>query len=650
MRRVIIYQFFDPQGIVDDFVVHTLTALRPHAEHIFVVSNSELDEVNRARLEAVSDRLWVRDNVGFDVWGFKEGLQLLGPEQLATYDELLLTNCTYFGPITSFDPVFAETDSDDTIDFWGLTEHAEVVPHPFLPEDRLPAHIQSHWLAVRARMSGSQAFRDFWDDLPMTSTYLDAVSYYEGRFTQHFLDAGFRSRVLYPQADYPSQHPIMDNPTLMLADGCPIVKRRSLFRDSLYLERRGVIGRDVVAAMASAGYDTDLVLANLARTAQPRALMTNLGLLEILPDVDLGHDRELPLRVLAVAHVYYPEMTDEILDRFETLPPGWDLVITTPEQARREAIQQVLHRRGVTGEVRLVDNRGRDISAFYVGCRDLIEGDEHDVIVKLHSKRSPQDVGGVGDNFKRHLFDNLLNTPGYTANVLRLFQEHRTLGMVFPPVVHIGYPTLGHAWFANKAPAQAEADRLGFHVPFDDSTPVAPFGSMFMARPAALRPLLRGGYTYDDFPEDEHYVDGALTHVLERLVTYGALDAGLHVREVLTTARAAVDYKFLEYKQQAVGAWLAGYAEEQIDQIASMREQVARAQRERRRREESAKRRGTGTPVTPGRGGAPARRPQPAAPVPPGLVGRLKHSIRDRPVLARTLGSAYRATRRGPRA
>ena len=63
--------------------------------------------------------------------------------------------------------------------------------------------------------------------------------------------------------------------------------------------------------------------------------------------------------------------------------------------------------------------------------------------------------------------------------------------MVFPPIYHIGYPTLGHSWFGNEEAAEELAERLGIGVPFDDTTPVSPYGSMFMARPHTLRKLTR---------------------------------------------------------------------------------------------------------------------------------------------------------------
>ena len=69
-------------------------------------------------------------------------------------------------------------------------------------------------------------------------------------------------------------------------------------------------------------------------------------------------------------------------------------------------------------------------------------------------------------------------------------------------------------------------------MPFDDTTPLSAYGSMFIARPETLRALTSAGYTHDDFPDESGYGDGALTHVVERLVSYAVLSTGHHVREV----------------------------------------------------------------------------------------------------------------------
>ena len=109
-RRVIFYLLHDSRGEVDDYILYKLAELRPFAEHIFVVVNGDLTEKGRRRLEGVADTVWVRENVGFDVWGYKTALEEFGDERLAEYDELILMNYTWFGPVRSFAPLFERMD------------------------------------------------------------------------------------------------------------------------------------------------------------------------------------------------------------------------------------------------------------------------------------------------------------------------------------------------------------------------------------------------------------------------------------------------------------------------------------------------------------------------------------------------------------
>jgi rhamnosyltransferase len=407
--------------------------------------------------------------------------------------------------------------------------------------------------------------------MPPITSYLSSVVLHEARFTPHFAGLGYRYLVAFPGDPRASDHPIMDQALQLVRDGCPIVKRRLFFHDPLYNESRALDGRELVDTMARAGYPVEGLYANLARTSVPRSMITNLALLDVLPDTDLEPAAPPSLRVVAVAHIYYPEMTDELVDRLDHLG-AYDLVVTTADEERRASIRETLARRGRDADVRLVtSNRGRDISAFFIDCRDVIEGD-HDLVVKIHSKRSPQDGPVVGEMFKRHLFDNLLSSPGYVANLLRLFERHSSLGMVIPPIYHIAYPTLGLSWFQNKVPAQELADRIGITVPFDTSTPVAAYGSMFIARPHTLRALAAAGLQPEDFPDEGGYKDGAMSHVVERLMAYSVLSSGHHVREVMNPRLAAVNYSYLEYRAVTLGEALGPYPRQAVKRVKRLKQ------------------------------------------------------------------------------
>lgn len=566
MKRAGIFLFYDPEGKVDDYILGCLGSLQQHMDYLLVVSNSPLDETNRKRLESVSSEVMERKNVGYDVGAYRDGLRHLGWDHMGDYDELVLFNYTFFAPIHPWAGLFERTDKWDT-DFWGITEHDEVRPHPFLPKLVMPRHIQSHWIAVRASLSTTKDWRTYWEDMPPIESYNDSIQWHESRFTGYFNALGYRHEVAYNVDDYPSANPVFDNASLLLQDGCPILKRRNLFHNPLHLDRFAIIGADMLEQARAAGYDTDLILSNLARTSKPRDLVTNAGLTWVVPQnaSEETYAAAATQKILAVAHIFYADMAEEILQRLSVLPKGYYLVATTSNEENQAQIRAVMERYGVEGEVRVVaSNRGRDIGAFLVDCNDVLASGKWDIVVKIHSKKSVQDDYNAAQLFKTHLYDNLLNSRAHVANILAEFAAHPALGMVLAPLPHMGYPTMGHAWFTNREPAQAVAKRLGINVPFDKDMPLATYGSMFIARPQALAKLVNAGFKPENFPVEGGYKDGSLAHVLERLMAYAALSEGFYVRPVLAPKWAEVYYGYLEYKLAAVSSFLPPFT---IDQV-----------------------------------------------------------------------------------
>ena len=122
MKRFAIYFFYDQVGIVDDYNIYMLEDLKKNIDHLMVVSNGPLNEEGYKKFTKVSDEIFERDNKGFDVWAYKEGIQKAGWNLLEQYDELILLNFTNFGPIYPFKDMFDEMDTYQ-VDFWGITEH-----------------------------------------------------------------------------------------------------------------------------------------------------------------------------------------------------------------------------------------------------------------------------------------------------------------------------------------------------------------------------------------------------------------------------------------------------------------------------------------------------------------------------------------------
>ncbi len=558
-RRLIIYVAWDRRGSVDDYIPYALEGLRRDAAYIVVVANRVSDE-GRTKLESVADEILAREDRGHDIGAYRNALDHLG-ERIADFDELVLTNDAWFGPIRPYGPVL-ERMAARSVHFWGMTDHAEEEPHPSAGKGVLSYHLQPSWIGVRREMFLSDVWKEYWRDAPAMHGDLDAAVDHQVVFTEHFESYGFTHDVAFPSARYPTARPALLNAELLLADGCPLLAKRVFADSPLLLDRHAVIGREIAALVESYGYPMPLLWQSLARNVEPRVLNTNAGMLEVLPDVDISYEADEPLRIVAILHVFYTDMTDEMLDRVDALPGRYDLVITTPDETRAEQIRKIVERRPREGravDVRVVEsNDGRDQSAFLIGCRDVLLGGDYDLVVKLHSKRTPQDDFNIGRHFKVQQFRNLLNSPGYAANIIALFQREPGLGIVFPPMIHIGYPTMGHAWWANKDGTAQLCQELGIRVPLDDASPLAPYGSMFVARPDALRLLVEHGWSYEQFGGADAYRDGGLAHVLERMPVYAAGELGYHVRTVTTADYMSISHTALEYKTDRLSATLPG--------------------------------------------------------------------------------------------
>lgn len=490
MKRVLFYLFYDEQGQVDDYVTHKLSALRENFETIFVVSNSSLVAESRRKLEAVADVVYVRENIGYDVWGYKEAMEVFGLEKLEQYDELVLMNYTFFGPIFPFTETFDKMDRSPC-DFWGITAHKAMIPNPFTGRDELPLHLNSHWIAVRKKMFMSPEFKQYWRDMPMINSYVDSILQHESRFTQHFSDCGFDFEVTFPAEDYPTDYAAFHSIELMFDNRCPILKRRPFFHDPVFLEQNAMTLKDVMLRVEENGYDSSLIWKNLVRSTQPRTLHTNVDLLEILPDHDTDLTPKKSHRIAVLAHLYYDDMLEETMEYVKNIPYPYDLYITTSNEQKKKNIEKAVAKYNVQKvDVRVTEeNRGRDMGSLFMTLRDVLLSDEYDYLCRIHSKKSPQNGHNMALLFKQHMFDNLLYSPGYVKRVIDLFDKNQTLGMVFPPVVHIAYPTLGHAWFINREPATKLAKELGITTAFDDATPMAPYGTMFWFRPEAIRKI-----------------------------------------------------------------------------------------------------------------------------------------------------------------
>lgn len=532
--RLGIFFFYDTEGKVDTYVERLLEGMLPNLKELVIVVNGLLDEQGRERLDRFANRLIIRENTGLDVWAYKTALDAYGWERLVEFDELVLFNSTIMGPVRPFEEMFTEMAGRD-LDFWGITGfHAVNHVDSSLPGVApISAHIQSHFHVYRRSLVESRSFQSYWEEMPEIRDYHDSVMKHEKPFTARFENLGFRSGLYVDTSDLEelTAHPIIFQAKKLLAERrCPIFKRRSFFHDyeDVLYQAVGNAALDLYEYLRDeTDYDTDLIWENLLRTVELTDLVKNLQLTYVLPTQVVPVEPK-PSRIALVMHVHYMELLPQMLHYAASMPVDSDVIITVGSEEKAALVAKACEDLPQRTIVRKIVNRGRDVSALLVGAADLVL--DYEIVCFIHDKRTVQvQPGTVGEGFALKCFENVAPTPQFVSNVLALFDREPRLGLLAPmPPNHGDYfPISAYAWGPNLDNTKSLLAQLGANVQIhEEKGLVAPLGSVFWFRPAAMKALFEKGWTYEDFPLEPLGGDGTISHAIERSYAYVAQSAG----------------------------------------------------------------------------------------------------------------------------
>lgn len=564
-NRILFYHFYDSAGVVDRYVLHFLKAISPFVSRIVFISNGALSEKSELEVRKFTESLIIRDNSGFDAWGMKEGIESIGSEVLEQYDEILLLNSTFFGPVHDLSDLF-ETMSKKDVDFWGITNHPGYNFDPFgcNPYGYIPPHVQSYWLAIRKRMFSSDAFWMFWKNLPKISDYNQAVGFYETTFTKYFSDLGFEWSTWVKGSDYEAltDNPLIATPVESIRDmKVPIVKWRAFFQDYDYLTT--YTGQHTASCLMDyiqneLDYPIENVWKYLIRTRHMSDLTRNLHLAEILSKTrinDTNHslDKNSNSKVALFMHIFDDSMAKKMAEYASNMPIDSDIWISTTDENKKKNINRVFGSLNRSVTVRVCPNRGRDVSALLASFKDVVMN--YDIICVTHDKKTshlfPETVG---EGFAYMGYENILASEEYVLNILHAFELKPFLGMLYTPSPnHADFATqIGTEWGANYNNCKNLAKELRLLTPMDEEhRPCAPFGSNFWIRTKALKPLYNKDWSYSDFPEEPlRELDGTIMHAIERIYPYCVQDAGFYSSLVMTDEYSSIELGNLEHYAQ----------------------------------------------------------------------------------------------------
>lgn len=220
---------------------------------------------------------------------------------------------------------------------------------------------------------------------------------------------------------------------------------------------------------------------------------------------------QVPPSMLIHIHAFYPDVLEEMLDRFEGPAQQARFLITTTTQKSYEAISRIVEERTFSrARVIQVENKGRDVGPFLDHVID--HADDGDVICHVHTKKSPDVGGSYGEKWRRSLYGTLL-----TQTAINAFED-KNLGLLFPDF------SRSVGWGKNRAFCEGLAKQLGVQLRAHPG-PI-PVGNMFFARIEVVR-LMREATKGTQWPREPVPYDGSVLHAIERMWPLACERAGL---------------------------------------------------------------------------------------------------------------------------
>ena len=550
LKRLGIFCMHDSEGIVDDYIIYLLQEMKKILAHLSIVCNGELTPESQIKLEKITDDILIRENSGLDVEAWRQAIL---QKNLSDYDELILFNDTFFGPLYPLAEVFDEMDRrEPNADFWGLTVHGETLDTiGFSPYGYIPEYIQPYFFVIRQKMLHSQKFLDYWTVEEENPDDERVILRRRFCFTKFFYHNGFDyaifcdTRALEREYDLNIDQDVINAEKLIRDYKLPILRRKVFFTDrkDYVKENYGDIPRHTLNfVQASTNYDVNLIWENLLRTQNITLLKENLGLNYILtnkfsPEVD----KKILENTVIIAHLYYDDLIPQCVKFLCNAPPEISIIVTTSSEQKKLTVEKLFDAAKRKVEVRLIPARGRDVAALLVSCADAFK--KYKYLCFVHDKKSmrPNESMVIGEAFFKILWENNLGGTNFIKNILATFENEPRLGLLVPPRPYNGgYKILFFQekyWSTTCFDKTLElAEELGISKNFfsKDYAPLS-IGSAFWCRTESLKKLTDKNWTVEDFDPEPMPPDGTISHALERIFPFAAQAAGFYTGQVINS-------------------------------------------------------------------------------------------------------------------
>lgn len=579
-KRIAMYVIYDKDGILDNFRKYYLTELRKVCDTIVGVVSGTLTPESREELEELTDDFFVRENKGLLAGSWIDGIDHIGWDKLAEYDELLMLNDSFFGPFYPLSEMMDAAEKSDA-DFYGCMKNFEEKEYTQIAGRKLKhGHFRGsicYFYIIKERLLHSSEFKRYWSAMPDIKQDWDTYFYAEIDFYDYVRDAGFKIDAY--QGDKLKGY-FFDNLThnmekLVRDERIPFARIRPFctdMKDQSMLINYGKDPRETLEYIDKhTNYDVNFMWDYILRAKSITQIHNQLQLEYIVPKGCVERPFTYDKKIAVILHIYYEDLVEYIADLCMNFPPKTDFYVTASREDTEKNIQKEFDRRGLHYKCTLRPNVGVAMSTFWITYADVITEGDYEYVCYFHDKKSPYSQFAVqGEQFAARCYENLLGTKEIVKNIINLLEDNPRMGLLGVPEPYHGdyFEVALRSWKGNYQNTVSLAKKLDLHVDISPYiTPVAPYGDMFWCRAEALKKAVGYGFTYDDF-DIKYSSDFTLLHAIERIYAFAAQDAGFFYADVLNSDNARADLVNMQYALHQTcsvlmtkGFWPSNYVE-----------------------------------------------------------------------------------------
>ena len=461
MKRLGIFVFYDKDGIVDDYVIYLISELKKCMTDLVVVVNGSIGMAGKVQLEKLADRLYVRENKGYDAMAYKLALtDYLGWDKIVQYDEVLLTNDTYYGPFYPFQDLF-DTMAHRNADFWGISCQRESADYFSYNQRIIPSYIQSFFCVFRKSVLCHAQFQEYWNQFDSTQwIFSDVTNLHEKVFTKKLESMGFVWDTYIKEPDFDSKDPKQNfiqyyyiAYQLLKDQKCPVMKRKSFVIKHL-TQSYGGTGEDILRALRyieeNTSYDTDMIWDNLLRLYDIGDIYKTLSLNFICSDTgQLTLDDTYKCKN-AAAVVYLTSLCclDECMEYLIRISHMLDVYLLSDSGSILQRIREKPELAKI--ETELVPASSQVEKHAVLLKKALETAGRYEYMLFLHDVDYANAKNSRLLEYSKYYnqWANLAAGESHIYDVCQIFQRNPRLGMLIEPQMMSGteFGTLGSGW------------------------------------------------------------------------------------------------------------------------------------------------------------------------------------------------------------